>query len=278
MPFSIVTLVKGRKKQLENMLESIRYSSVTPDEVVIVWMEPEKPESTVEDSSLPIKQIYLDDGNLPLSKARNLGFYHTTSETVIFLDVDCLCSPTLLENLTTKLNEGIITSAPARYLPFIPLTGDYTEVEQDACVHPKRTSLPTETLLPYKKFWSLVFALTKNTFDKIGGFDENFTGYGGEDTDFAERFNNKGYGFMFVGDEVLHQYHHKYTPPLNYLREIVENANYFYSKHRYFPMYTWLQTFCKMGYITLDKQRHIFRIMSLPKQKDMDSTLSTLPY
>ncbi|WP_409241961.1 glycosyltransferase family 2 protein, partial [Caballeronia sp. INML3] len=36
-------------------------------------------------------------------------------------------------------------------------------------------------------FWSLNFACHLNTFEQIGGFDDAYTGYGGEDTDFAFR-------------------------------------------------------------------------------------------
>ena len=278
MPFSIVTLVKGRKKQLENMLQSIRQSSVKPEEVIIVWMEAQTEQSTVEDPELLLKQVYLEGHHLPLSEARNLGFKQASNDMIVFLDVDCICGPRLLEKLIAKADDKTITSAPARYLPFVPLSGDYGTVAKSACTHPKRVLLETNTPLPYKNFWSLVFAITTETFNLIGGFDENFTGYGGEDTDFAERFNQKGIRFIFVDDEVLHQYHHKYMPPLNYLEAIVDNANYFNRKHDYFPMYRWLQTFCDMGYITYKQDQNTFETIALPSQKDINSTLSTLPY
>ncbi|WP_425466922.1 galactosyltransferase-related protein [Rarobacter faecitabidus] len=37
----------------------------------------------------------------------------------------------------------------------------------------------------YDLFWSLTFALSSATWQRIGGFDEGYCGYGGEDTDFA---------------------------------------------------------------------------------------------
>ena len=278
MSFSVVTLVKGRKKQLENMLESIKRSTIVPSEIVIVWMEQETRNARVEDEDLNIKQLYLEKGELPLAKARNLGFENTTHERVIFLDVDCICSPTLLEGLLNGLKDKTITSAYARYLPYIPLSGLYTQIEQDALSHPKRAQLDANTPLPHKKFWSLVFALRKDDFYVIGGFDEDFTGYGGEDTDFAERFNKQHFDFILIDDEVLHQYHFKYSPPLNYLEAIVENANLFYHKHGYFPMYSWLQEFCKRSYVTFDESKHNFKVLRLPHQLDIELALSTKPY
>lgn len=278
MSFSVVTLVKGRKKQLENMLESIKQSTIIPSEVVIVWMEEETRNSHVKDEDLNIKQLYLENGELPLAKARNLGFENTTQERVIFLDVDCICSPTLLEGLLNGLKDKTITSAYARYLPYIPVSGSYTQIEQDALSHPKRAHLAANTPLPHKKFWSLVFALRKDDFYVIGGFDEEFTGYGGEDTDFAERFNKQHFDFILIDDEVLHQYHFKYSPPLNYLEAIVENANLFNQKHGYFPMYSWLQEFCKRSYVTFDESKHNFKVVRLPHPLDVELAISTKPY
>lgn len=278
MSFSVVTLVKGRKKQLQNMLESIKQGSRLPSEVVIVWMEGKSEQSSVEDDDLNIKQIYIEKGTLPLAEARNQGFRNTSFNSVIFLDVDCICSPTLLENLLANLKQKTITSAFARYLPYIPFSGDYALTEADAYAHPKRAQLKAYEPLPHKKFWSLVFALYRDDFNEIGGFDEQFTGYGGEDTDFAERFNKLGFSFSLVEDEVLHQYHLKYSPPLNYVSAIVENANLFHTKHGYFPMYSWLQAFCQKRYVAFNANKNQFEVTRRPTLADINAVLSTQPY
>ncbi|NDV92561.1 glycosyltransferase [Alteromonas sp. 345S023] len=278
MRFSVVTLVKGRKRQLENLLESIKAGSLIPDEIVVVWMETPTPQSHVTDTELNLKQVYIEDAVLPLAEARNVGFQNTSFENIVFLDVDCICSPTVLENLLAHVTDNTIISAYARYLPYMPLKGNYPLIAPDALTHPKRAELSTFETLPHKKFWSLVFALKRKSFNLIGGFDEGFTGYGGEDTDFAERFNAMGFAFMLVKDEVLHQYHLKYTPPLNYLSEIVHNANRFFSKHNYFPMYSWLQHFCDRGFVAFNENKHQFDVICLPSQSDITNALSTQPY
>lgn len=278
MRFSVVTLVKGRKRQLENLLESIKAGSLIPDEIIVVWMEKHTPNAHIIDKELNLKQFYIEDAALPLAKARNVGFQNTSFENIVFLDVDCICSPTLLENLLAHTTDNTITSAYARYLPYMPLNGDYRLIAPDALTHPKRAVLEAFKPLPHKKFWSLVFALKRYSFKEIGGFDEAFTGYGGEDTDFAERFNALGFTFVLVKDEVLHQYHLKYTPPLNYICEIVHNANRFFSKHNYFPMYSWLQHFCDRGFVAFNENKKQFEVICLPSQTDITRALSTQPY
>ncbi|MFE4874277.1 glycosyltransferase family 2 protein [Streptomyces sp. NPDC056682] len=48
-------------------------------------------------------------------------------------------------------------------------------------------------------FWSLSFALTAATWERVGGLCEDYTGYGAEDTDFAARATSRGVGLWWMG-------------------------------------------------------------------------------
>lgn len=48
-------------------------------------------------------------------------------------------------------------------------------------------------------FWSLSFAVTAREFTVIGGFDEDYLGYGAEDTDVGQRLARSGGRLLFVG-------------------------------------------------------------------------------
>lgn len=39
-PFSIVTIVKGRIRQLFNLISSLEQSALLPEELIVVWMAP----------------------------------------------------------------------------------------------------------------------------------------------------------------------------------------------------------------------------------------------
>ncbi len=100
-------------------------------------------------------------------------------------------------------------------------------------------------------FWSLCFYIPKTLFQEVGGFDENYTGYGAEDTDFALAIKQKGnYSFLLSEATVYHQQHPVYSPPVHQLDSIVTNAKIFHKKWGRWVMENWLEDFQKHGLIS----------------------------
>ncbi|WP_042410524.1 hypothetical protein, partial [Corynebacterium jeddahense] len=104
----------------------------------------------------------------------------------------------------------------------------------------------------YNLFWSLSFALTARTWQRIdatfGAFDPTYEGYGGEDTDFARELERHGIPLVWVGGaHAFHQWHPVSSPPWEHLEDIVANANRFYAKWGSFPMQGWLDAFVAEG-------------------------------
>ncbi|MEV8529436.1 DUF6381 family protein [Streptomyces sp. NPDC052000] len=74
-------------------------------------------------------------------------------------------------------------------------------------------------------FWSLSFALTAATWERVGGLCEDYTGYGAEDTDFAARATSRGVGLWWVGGApAYHQYHPTHSPPVQHLDDILRDG------------------------------------------------------
>ena len=277
MTFSLVTLVKGRYQQLNNLLEAVSDSTRVPQEIIVVKMDDEAWQAP-SNLNLQVDTLTMNEQGLPLAKARNKGMAAATQENVVFLDIDCICSPTLFENLLSALSAQVVVSARARYLSHLPNHGNYARLFDDSVAHPKRQALPGNTAVCYKHFWSLVFAIRKSTFRRVGGFDEAFCGYGAEDTDFARRFDAVAVSLIFIDDDILHQYHTKYSPPVNYTEDICANANLFKQKHGFFPMYGWLKTFEKMGLVAFSYDEEQVNFMRNATAKEKQACLSTSPY
>jgi hypothetical protein len=121
----------------------------------------------------------------------------------------------------------------------------------------------------YAMFWSLCFGISKTNFIKIGGFDERYTGYGGEDTDFAFMAKDRGVDFYLSDATVFHQPHTVYSPPVNHLNDIVKNSTAFKNKWGWWPMENWLNDFEEMGLIERSDsdEKHI------QKLRDVDTNL-----
>jgi GT2 family glycosyltransferase len=125
----------------------------------------------------------------------------------------------------------------------------------------------------YELFWSLGFAISKENFWRIGGFDESFVGYGGEDTDFAFRAQQFGLQLYFSQAQIYHQNHPSYDPPLNWLSDIVTNAHYFKKTWQHWPMQGWLQKFSDEGYVSWSADD--LTILKLPTQSEIDAALKS---
>lgn len=210
---------------------------------------------------------------------RNLGAAHATHDMLIFLDVDCIVAPTFIEQLSAKLQKqpkALLMGQPRyltrplsetesvdlqsgtlapTYLNQLSVYNPYRDNFDDAESNPAITSqaavkqTATKKTEDYGAFWSLCFAITREQFDKIGGFDTQYTGYGAEDTDFAFTARQLNIDFYLTADVVYHQQHSVYRPPLNHLDSIVVNANRFYRKWQCWPMSGWLLPFADMGLI-----------------------------
>lgn len=274
--FSIVTIVKGRRKQLANLLESIMLSDMLPFDVQVVCMDDLKELPITDGLTVNFHRIK-ETHELPLAAARNVGIHATKTTNIIFIDVDCIVSPTLFSNLLEDLSaENIVTAYPL-YLPMLPDSGSYTDLKRLAVAHPSREAIPSGEPVEHLQFWSLIFAIQKTTFEKIGGFDESFTGYGAEDTDFAMMFHQAHIDLIFVRDYILHQYHEKYDPPLNYFESIIENAFRYQQKWKVLPMQRWLKEFEQMGLINIDATNCI-TMLQKPSARQIGGAISQHPY
>jgi GT2 family glycosyltransferase len=105
-------------------------------------------------------------------------------------------------------------------------------------------------------FWSLSFATSASTWRRIGGFCEDYTGYGGEDTDFGQLARQAGVELCWVGDAwAFHQHHPKRSPPTEHLDDILRNAELFHRRWGWWPMEGWLAEFADAGLVRFDGER-----------------------
>lgn len=208
---------------------------------------------------------------LPLAQARNLGARIAQGEQLVFLDVDCIPARELLADYAAGLKgcQAAIAMGEVYYLPApLPALWRKEDLVEQGASHPARRYLRNELALQtqdYHLFWSLNFAVSKQTFWDIGGFDENFHGYGAEDTDFAFGAQAAGVPLLWVkGAAVFHQYHGSYSPPLQHFSDIIQNARVFYQKWRRWPMEKWLQQFADAGYIRWSVHSSALDCLSVP--------------
>jgi N-acetylglucosaminyl-diphospho-decaprenol L-rhamnosyltransferase len=99
----------------------------------------------------------------------------------------------------------------------------------------------------------LSFALSVDAWAAVGGFLEEYRGYGGEDTDFAQTGLRAQVPFRWVGGaEAFHQYHETQSPPVQHLDDILANGRIFARRWGFWPMTGWLSAFEDLGLVARD--------------------------
>ena len=90
--------------------------------------------------------------------------------------------------------------------------------------------------------------MTTRTWRRLGGFCEDYTGYGGEDTDFGQIARVVGVGLAWVGGaHAYHQHHPVQDPPVDHLDDILVNATLFHRRWGWWPMRGLLDAFAAQG-------------------------------
>ncbi len=310
VPVTVITTCYGRNRHLYNLLSSLANGSVQPDEVIIVNDDADpkrladfalnivKIPTTVDlvDSADHQTLEKSDKTEFDIGHNRNIGAARASHDTLIFLDVDCIVAPSFIEQLSTKLNQypNALLMGQPRYLTR-PLSNEESLALQKGALindylnhlsvyNPYRDnfdakqSISTEVAPTaikktndYGAFWSLCFAIKREQFEQIGGFDTQYTGYGAEDTDFAFTARQLDIDFYLTADLIYHQQHAVYRPPLNHLESIIVNANRFYQKWQCWPMGGWLEQFCKMGLIEwTHEQSNSITLLRQPSSKEIE--------
>ena len=281
---SVLTLARGRAAHLHNVVLGLTRQTRQPDELVIGVMQ-DAPYTDLPDTDFPVRQIMIQGDDLPLARARNTVAAEAAGEMLIFLDVDCIPAPKLVADYAAQMTQAPgLFMGEVMYLPAGEAAPgwDYDRFHAVAVRHSDRQGPPEEARRAcedYRCFWSLNFAMSRTAWDAAGGFDERFTGYGGEDTDFGRTLSEIGLPIWWIrGARVFHQYHDHCMPPIHHVASVIRNSELFASKWGHRTMEHWLHAFRMMGLI--ENCRTGLRILREPDEADFALCRQTadMPY
>ena len=153
---SFVTACKGRLHHLQQTLPLLAAQPDT-ESVVVDYGCPQGTRHWVKEHFPRVKVVAVDDSELCVARARNLGAMAATTARLCLIDADI------------KVRDGFVSwvrqhSLPHRYYRASPLDQDIWGT----------------FVCPAEDFWS------------VGGYDEAFRGWGGEDDDLYMRLEDSG--------------------------------------------------------------------------------------
>jgi len=256
---ALITIASGRHAHLAAQEAAVRRGTRLPEVRVVVAMDDPAIAAVVPHADVvPVPRVH---GALPLAAARNAGVARALeagAELLVLLDVDCLPATELVARYAeAAVSHGGLLSGPVGYLPPAPAVGYPTDGLRDlAPAHPARPVPDDHAVLPAQDpdlFWSLSFALSAETWRRIGGFCEDFYGYGGEDTDFGHAAALAGVDHWWVGGAwAFHQHHGEPGPPLHHVDDVLRNAEVFHRRWGRWPMRGWLEEFARRDLAAYD--------------------------
>lgn len=234
-------------------------AEVAPDVVRVEAFLDETPPDGIRDADTRTLHVPPGPHGLRVGAGRNAAAAAAIAEgaeLLVFLDVDCLPGPEMLPRYTevALAHPGALLAGPVTYLASVqrPEIADLPAVTRP---HRARPALPpgqTRVAGPdeYDLFWSLSFALTPATWERLGGFHDAYEGYGAEDTDLAWTARAAGIPLVWTGGaDAYHQWHPVSSPPWQHLDDILRNGATFHRRWGVWPMGGWLEAFAAAGAI-----------------------------
>lgn len=269
-PVAVVTIAHGRHAHLAAQHRSLARGTRRPDHYVVVAMDDPAITPTTRDGlTSTVVRVERTAGRLPLASARNLGVRTATAagaEVVVLLDVDCLAGERLVEAYAAIVTAEprTVWSGPVTYLPPAPAEGypddpaDLAAWDDPHHARPRPAPGEVERDLDPDLFWSLSFAVAPATWERVGGFCEDYTGYGGEDTDLARSVLASGTALAVTGDaRAYHQHHPVSSPPVEHLDDILRNGRLFHARWGVWPMTGWLEAMADLGLVRCEGQEWV---------------------
>ncbi len=261
---SVVTLVRNRNQMLAAFLAGWALQELDELEVVVVRAggDEDPTEVSRRHPALRVRHIDLPASlggeSIAYSHARNAGARATIGDRLVFCDADTIPTAGVARRLHDVLGEhDALVTGEVHYLPpDVDTLRPIAELQSSARPHPGRPTPKFETVAVDLSFrhelvWGLCMGMRASTFHEVGGFDESFRGYAGEDTDLAMAVEHSGRPAGLVTRAiVLHQHHDSFEPPLHQLRATIANAQRYREKWGVWPMGGWLAQFADLGLIT----------------------------
>ncbi|MFN3949850.1 glycosyltransferase family 2 protein [Microbacterium sp.] len=210
---TVVVTHYAQPEELARTLAALARQDHPSDRLEIVVADDGSPEPPVVPEGVML--VRQDDRGFRAAAARNLGAAAGSGDVLCFLDADTTPEPDYVRRLTrlpallseavtvgrrrhadlagTGIDEPIAAIAPSRELPEPAWLRD---------AYSRSGNLLRADDRSYRYVISAVLACSRAFFEEVGGFDESFSSYGGEDWEWAHRAWQAGAVLAHVPDAV----------------------------------------------------------------------------
>lgn len=193
-------------KRIDNLEQTIRFLEkrekiITSCELILCCQHYCKPLNTKFKTT---KSINLYNNSFIKSKMLNTSVNQATNDVIVILDSDRILPKNYFTNIYNQLKSNEILSTQYLY----SLERPYTDIEIESNNIIKKPDFRySDNKNRQKSLFSGNTMMWKSDYLKIGGYDENFIGYGFEDNDMTRNALTNGLNFKLLNYEELHLNH-----------------------------------------------------------------------
>lgn len=210
---SVVVAHFDQQAELDRTLAALARQTHPRELLEVVVVDDGSPAApTVPDGVLLVRQA---DEGFRLAAARNLGIAASTGDVLCFLDADTVPEPAYVERIASLPSAApdVIAVGRRRHaalagLPVdapIERVGPEHELDEPRWLvdaYARSGDLLRSDARSYRFAIGAVLACSRWLVDDVGGFDESFRTYGGEDWEWASRAWRRGAALAHVRDAV----------------------------------------------------------------------------
>ncbi|WP_207208360.1 glycosyltransferase [Nocardioides glacieisoli] len=182
---SVVVAHYEQQAELDRTLAALGRQTRPPDEVLVAD-DGSRNAPVVPDGVRVVRQ---DDDGFRLAAVRNLGVAASTGDVLVLLDADTTPEPSFVERMVAlpeALPEALVVGR-RRHADLAGTGEELPEPEWLRTAYADTRDLLDADATGHRFLIGAVVACTRWWYDEIGGFDETFRAYGGEDWELAHR-------------------------------------------------------------------------------------------
>lgn len=261
---SVIIPTRNRAPQVEVCVLTLTNQTLPKEEYEVVIVDDGSTDDTVErllpykdKINLTIVQTHRTDPSFRAALVRNIGAKHAKGEILFFIDSDIIADPDLLkEHLKSYFEEQLKSAEEKREISVIGyrfhLRRDFHHILRHLIRQKKFDSIPylpmqvdareggyryykikdiDEFPAPWRFYHSNNISMSKEIFEKVGGFAEDFTGWGNEDIELGYRLWKAGVKLVLNRSAVGVHLDHPFDSKTR-VDAIIENNNKFLLKHK----------------------------------------------
>ncbi|MBN2550175.1 MAG: glycosyltransferase family 2 protein [Anaerolineales bacterium] len=219
MQISIIIVVHNHRKDLERCLHSLNEHSLEDTEIIVVDNASTDGSHEMVKSKFP-DVIYLHcDENLGFGHGNNHGASHARGDYLIFLNPDTVVTQNwqkpLISTLIDHSQIGLTTPKILHFDETSSISACGLQIHLTGIGQCRGVGKQNQLFTQQEEVGAIhgaAFAIKKEVFEKIGGFDAPFFLYV-EDSDISWRARLAGYRCVYVPDSVVyHDYSLRFSP------------------------------------------------------------------